>query len=202
MRCGLRGIVVLYRQAGGRALAETSDEKPRGGGVSPAGWAAISAVAVALIGAVVTLTTSWWQHAPAKAEAPKPEAVSAVEAPPAEAEAAPAAALPDPTRWAGAWAGTFQDGGERRRIELVIIPGCAKGKACGTIRVPHVPCKGEISLAEVTPDGAEFSVDRFEAGSAAACSPGAGEVFRETPEGALAYTATYSGAKGVLTRVD
>jgi len=191
-------------------LSETSEEKPRGGGVSPAGWTAISAIAVALIGAIVTLTTSWWQHAPAKAEAPKAGAMtgaSAVAAGSADpvagkAEGAPAAALPDPSQWAGVWTGTFQEGGQRRRIELVITPGCAKGKACGTIRLPHVPCTGDISLAEVRPEGAEFSVDRFEAGSAAACSPGAGEVLRETPEGALAYTPTYSGAKGVLTRAD
>jgi len=167
--------------------------------MSPAAWAAVSAIAVALIGAVVTLTTNWWQHAPAKAEVPAPKVDAAVEAPSPKADTP---ALPDPTRWTGSWVGSFQEGGQRRRIELTITAGCAEGKACGTIRVPHVPCVGEISLAQVRPDGAEFSVDRFEAGSAAACSPGAGEVFRETPEGALAYTATYSGAKGVLTRVD
>ena len=183
-------------------MSETSGDKPPRGGLTPAGWTAISAIAVALIGAIVTLTTSWWQHAPAKAEAP-PVAVQAAasDTPPAKVEA-PQAALPDPSQWAGAWAGSFLEGGQRRRIELVIAPGCGKGKACGTISVPHVPCKGRISLAEVRPDGAEFSVDSFEAGSAAACQPGAGEVFRETPEGALAYVATYSGAKGVLTRAD
>jgi len=188
-------------------MADTSGEPPPRSGVSPAGWAAISAIAVALIGAVVTLATTWWQR-PAPAKDATPAAVVAA----ADAKVDPAAktedarsaqaALPDPAQWAGAWSGTFQDGGQRRKIELVIKPGCAKGKACGSIRVPHVPCVGDISLAELGPDGAEFSVDRFEPGSAAACSPGAGEVFRETPEGALAYTATYSGAKGVLTRAD
>jgi hypothetical protein len=167
--------------------------------MSPAAWAAVSAVAVATIGAVVTLTTNWWQHAPAKAEVPATQVQPAAEATPAKAEMP---TLPDPARWAGSWVGSFQDGGERRRIELTITSGCVEGKACGTIRVPHVPCVGDITLAAVRPEGAEFSVDRFEAGSAAACSPGAGEVFRETPEGALAYTATYSGAKGVLTRAD
>lgn len=187
-------------------MPEPSGDPPRSG-LSPSAWATISAVAVALIGAGVTLTTNWWQHSPApKAEA----AVAAAKAPdvsPVKPEAATgaepaAAALPDPAQWAGAWSGSFQDGGQRYRIELMITPGCAKGKACGTIRVPHVPCTGEISLAEVRSDGAEFSVDRFKAGSAPACQPGAGEVFRETAEGALAYTATYSGAKGVLTRAD
>jgi hypothetical protein len=172
--------------------------------MTPAAWAAVSAITVALIGGVVTLATNWWQHAPTRAaasktEAPKADIAEPGAAPPAAAESA---ILPDPSRWVGSWVGSFQEGGQRRRIELAITPGCAKGKACGTIRVPHVPCVGDITLAAVRPEGAEFSVDRFEAGSAAACSPGAGEVFRETPEGALAYTATYSGAKGVLTRVD
>lgn len=179
-------------------MPETPGDAPRSG-MSPAAWAGVSAIAVALIGAVVTLTTNWWQHAPAKAEVPAPKVHAPAEAASRQAESP---TLPDPTRWAGSWVGSFQESGQRRRIELTITPGCGIGKACGTIRVPHVPCAGDISLAEVRPDGAEFSVDRFEAGSAAACSPGAGEVFRETPEGALAYTATYSGAKGVLTRGD
>ncbi|WP_337188576.1 hypothetical protein [Phenylobacterium sp.] len=199
-------------------MSDTSGDKPRGG-MSPAAWAAVSAIAVAAIGAVVTLTTNWWQRSPpaqpaaavAKAAETPADAPAAQPGPgastlsDAEPDAGPDARPdpgPDPARWAGAWSGSFLEGGQRRRIELTITPGCAKGKACGTIRVPHVPCAGDISLHDVRPDGAEFSVDRFEPGSAAACQPGAGEVFRETPEGALAYTATYSGATGVLTRAD
>ncbi len=190
-------------------MADANEGPPQRSGVSPAGWAAISAIAVALIGAIVTLTTTWWQK-PAPAGPATSEVAAAVVATPASdppAVAVPAkaeaAALPDPSGWTGSWAGSFQEpGGPRRRIELRIAEGCAKGKACGTISVPHVPCKGDISVAEVRADGVEFHVDRFEPGSAPACQPGAGEVFRETPEGALAYTATYSGGKGVLTRVD
>jgi len=186
-------------------MSDTSGDEPPRRGMTPAGWTAISAIAVAVIGAVVTLTTTWWQRpAPtAKAETPATVATVSEQAAP-KADPGPAGAvLPDPTQWAGSWIGSAQAPGETRfRVELVIAPGCAKGKACGTISVPSVPCKGRVTLAEVRPEGAEFSVDQFEAGSAAACQPGAGEVFRETPEGALAYTATYSGAKGVLTRVD
>lgn len=184
-------------------MAETSGGGPRSG-ITPAGWAAISAIAVAIIGAVVTLTTTWWQRPAAPAKAETAAAVAAVADKPAEGAAgATPTPLPDPATWAGSWIGSAREPGAARfKIELQITAGCAKGKACGTISVPHVPCKGQITLAEVRPDGAEFSVDRFEAGSAAACQPGAGEVFKETPEGALAYTATYSGAKGVLTRVD
>ena len=184
-------------------MSDASGDKPPRSGLTPAGWTAISAIAVAVIGAIVTLTTTWWQR-PAAPSASKAEvaAVTSTPEPAAKPEAATTVALPDPAQWAGSWIGTFQEGGQRRRIELTITAGCGVGKACGVISVPHVPCKGVISLAEVRPDGAEFSVDRFEAGSAAACQPGAGEVFRETPEGALAYSATYSGAKGVLTRAD
>ncbi|WP_296594820.1 hypothetical protein [Phenylobacterium sp.] len=178
-------------------MPDPSADAPRSG-MSPAAWGAISAIAVAAIGAVVTLTTNWWQRSPPKAEARPAAAVAAATDP----EAAPAPGLADPARWAGAWSGAFDEDGQRRRIELSVTPGCAKGKACGTIRVPHVPCTGEITLADVRPEGAEFRVERFKPGSAAACEPGAGEVFRETPEGALAYTATYSGATGVLTRAD
>lgn len=185
-------------------MAETSGDEPPRAGLTPAGWTAISAIAVAIIGAVVTLMTAWWQRQPPAAKAETPAAVATAAEPVAKAEGGPtAAALPDPAQWVGAWVGSAQAPGETRfRVELSISPGCAKGKACGTISVPSVPCKGRITLAEVRPDGAEFSVDDFEAGSAAACQPGAGEVFRETPEGALAYTATYSGATGVLTRAD
>jgi hypothetical protein len=186
-------------------MADTSGDEPPRRGLTPAGWTAISAIAVAVIGAVVTLTTTWWQR-PSPGAKPDEPAVAATVSEPAAVRAeagAAGATLPDPAQWAGSWIGSAQEpGGQRFRIELQISAGCAKGKACGTISVPHVPCKGRISLAEVRPEGAEFSVDRFEAGSAPACQPGAGEVFKETPEGALAYTATYSGAKGVLTRAD
>lgn len=186
-------------------MSDTSGDEPPRRGLTPAGWTAISAIAVAVIGAVVTLTTTWWQRPTSAAKVEPPGAVARVSEPAAsKAEAGPpGVALPDPTRWAGSWIGSAQaPGAPRFKVELVISPGCAQGKACGTISVPSVPCKGRITLAEVRPEGAEFGVDQFEAGSAPACQPGAGEVFKETPEGALAYTATYSGARGVLTRID
>ncbi|HEX7885413.1 MAG TPA: hypothetical protein VF474_05505 [Phenylobacterium sp.] len=186
-------------------MTQTSGDEPPRRGMTPAGWTAVSAIAVALIGALVTLTTTWWQR-PAPTLRPASSSAAAVVAPadkPVSQASATALPLPDPAGWVGAWSGSAQEpGGARFRIELQIAPGCAPGKACGTISVPHVPCKGRITLAEVRPEGVEFSVDRFEAGSAAACQPGAGEVFKETPEGALAYVATYSNARGVLTRVD
>jgi hypothetical protein len=182
-------------------MSDTSRDQPPRQGLTAAGWTALSAIAVALIGAVVTLTTTWWQRPSPAAKTDAPAAVETAATPKIEAPAA--SNLPDPGAWAGQWVGSAQEPGAARfRVELQITPGCAKDKACGTISVPHVPCKGRITLAEVRPDGVEFSVDQFEAGSAPACQPGAGEVFKETPEGALAYTATYSGAKGVLTRVD
>jgi hypothetical protein len=74
---------------------------------------------------------------------------------------------------------------------------------CGTIAVPHVPCRGRITLIDSRSEGFEFHVDQFDAASnQSVCQPGAGEVVQVRPDGTLSYTATYSGARGVLSRVD
>jgi hypothetical protein len=175
-------------------MPEPAGSPPPRSGLSPAAWGALSAIMVAVIGGAVTLTTNWWQRKPA----PAPTAST-----PPSAQTA-AVALPDPSSWAGAWRGTAKAPGEAPfQIELTITPGCVKDAACGTIRVPRVPCNGELTLVELRPDGAEFSVGHFDAASDRnACQPGAGEVFRARPDGSLAYTATYSGAHGVLERVN
>lgn len=69
--------------------------------------------------------------------------------------------------------------------------------------VPHVPCRGKISLENIRDDGFEFNVSDFDASSdTSICQPGAGEVFKALPDGTLAYTATYSGAVGILRRTN
>jgi hypothetical protein len=177
-------------------MPEPAGSPPPRSGLSPAAWGALSAIMVAVIGGAVTLTTNWWQRKPAPT--PAAPAAAAVPAEPA------GAALPDPSTWAGAWRGTAKAPGEAPfQIELTITPGCVKDASCGTIRVPHVPCNGELTLVELRPDGAEFSVGHFDdASDRNACQPGAGEVLRARPDGSLAYTATYSGAHGVLERAN
>lgn len=178
-------------------MSETPESSASRRGLSPAAWGAISAIAVAVVGAVATLTSAWWQRPAPSATAPPPAAPAA-----AAAKAEPA--LPDPTTWAGSYSGqVIAPDGSKFEVTVQLRPGCVKGANCGTISVPHVPCKGRLTLAEVRPEGAEFSVDRFDEHSdRQACQPGAGEVLNRRPDGDLEYAATYSGAKGVLFAVD
>jgi hypothetical protein len=103
---------------------------------------------------------------------------------------------------AGRWEGEAVDpSGFRFKVELEVTEGCAMNTPCGKIAVPHVPCRGDISLIDSREEGYEFNVDRFDASSdPSICTPGAGEVFRPLPDGTLHYTATYSGATGLLRR--
>ncbi len=157
-------------------------------GLSAGAWAAISAVAVALIGAAVTLTTTWWSqhHAAAPTAPPTPVVASHAD--------------PGLTGLVGRWKGAAQAAGQpAQRIEVEITAGCAPGAACGWISVPDVPCKGRISLVGPDPNGLEFQVDQFDPSSdAQRCQPGGGEVLRAAGDGTVIYTATYSGARGVL----
>jgi hypothetical protein len=178
-------------------MADPPEDPPRRG-LSPAAWTALSAIAVAVIGAVVTLTTTWWQHAPASTAKP-------AEAPPAAAASmTPTTSRVDPSAWAGAWKGTARGpDGQTFEVRVRLDGHCLAGAVCGSISVPHVPCTGHLTFVSATPDGAEFSVDDFDAASDhKVCQPGAGEVLKERADGDLEYHATYSGARGLLYRVD
>ncbi|ATQ42071.1 hypothetical protein [Caulobacter mirabilis] len=169
---------------------------PPSRGLSPAGWTAISAIAVALIGAVVTLGPGLMSRdKPAPGDAP-----SAPKA--AEEKAAPAA--DDPAVLAGRWTGLARAaGGESFPIEIEVTAGCTLNGPCGAIRVPRIPCNGRLTLIAAGAQGFEFRVDDFDAASdPAVCKPGGGEVLRPGPNGTLRYTATYSNATGLLNRAE
>ncbi len=102
----------------------------------------------------------------------------------------------------GKWSGTAKEpGGDSFPIEVEIRSGCVLNQPCGTIAVPAVPCRGRITLVDSRDDGFEFGVDQFDAKSNRdVCQPGAGEIFNANADGTLAYTASYSGATGVLKR--
>lgn len=86
-------------------------------------------------------------------------------------------------------------------IELEVTADCAVGRTCGWISVPSVPCRGRLTLIDIREEGFEFNVDRFdESSDMSTCTPGAGEVLKPLADGTLSYTATYSGATGVLSR--
>jgi hypothetical protein len=105
---------------------------------------------------------------------------------------------------AGRWSGVAKEPeGVTFTVELEISQDCALSRPCGTIAVPHVPCRGRLTLIDNRSDGFEFNVDQFDATSdQSVCQPGAGEVLQVLPDGKLSYTATYSGARGVLSRAD
>ena len=172
-----------------------TDPAPPKSGLSPAAWSAIAAIVVAVIGGVVTLTTTWWQHAPPKV-APAPVTTPPPTLPPTTG----ATTAADPASWAGGWLGAAQAPGEEPyTVRVTLTKECALNAVCGTIRVPK--CAGRLTLARLSEGAAEFNVDDFDASSdPAVCKPGGGEVLKALPDGTLAYTATYSGATGVLRR--
>jgi len=103
---------------------------------------------------------------------------------------------------AGSWSGeAVESGGFSFTVEMQVQPECAMNAPCGTIAVPHVPCRGRLTLIAQSPDGYEFGVDQFDSSSDVnICTPGGGEVVKLLPDGTLSYTATYSGARGILRR--
>lgn len=171
-------------------------------GLSPAAWGALSAVAVALIGAVATVAPMLMKDRPAPTPEAQAGAATTPAAPPV-AEAKPETpTAPDPSMLAGRWIGVAQaPDAEPFSLGLDIPASCRLHGACGTIVVTNVPCKGRLTLIAAGAEGFEFGVDDFEPPSDMnVCKPGGGEVLRVGPDDTLLYTATYSGAKGVLRR--
>lgn len=163
------------------APRESSQDKSPG--LSPAAWTGLSAIAVALIGGLVTLATTL---IPLR-ETPSSPTVNT--------------AAPNADVLAGRWAGSAHTpDGQTYTIALSIRTTCQVGQICGTISVLEVPCHGELSLYGVTDDNYEFNVDHFDRSSSANCTPGAGEHFHKLPNGDLAYRADW-GIEGVLVTV-
>lgn len=159
--------------------ADSSASRTR---LSPAAWGALSAIAVALIGGLVTIVTAvipFWQDQKNSSVSPLAPLTTEV--------------------IAGKWTGTAtaDHGNDRYTLSVAILPDCEVGDRCGTIAIAEVPCYGEISLYGVADGTFEFNVDHFDRRSSASCSPGAGEHFRLLPDGRLAYQADWGG-EGIL----
>ncbi len=153
------------------------------------------------------LKGEWWGGLAFGGSAQSDQTAPAVEPPSDTAAASQQVASLEPGgsdlgALAGSWAGdAAEPGGTPFRVEIDVAADCAMNKACGTIAVPGMPCRGRITLIDSRAEGYEFSVDDFGASSdKSVCQPGAGEVVKPLPDGTLAYTATYSGAEGVLRR--
>jgi hypothetical protein len=160
---------------------------PRGlAALSKEAWAGITAIAVALISAIVTLATHF-----------APVTRPAVPASPPAAQVVTADSI------AGRWSGTANDTPTHAfHIDVDVRTGCEVGTRCGAIVVSHVPCHGSIYLVAVRDGDHEFRIDDFVAPSAESCTAGAGEHFRREPDGSLLYTTTYDvRISGHLTRV-
>ena len=134
------------------------------------------------------------QPAPPSKMLPSDEVVAAV----------PSKMAPSLDALTGRWSGeAAEPGGAPFPLEIEITAGCAMEKACGTIAVPDIPCRGKITMIDSREEGYEFDVSDFDASSdKSVCQPGAGEVFKPLPDGTLSYTATYSGATGILKRIE
>ena len=167
-----------------------STGEPPKTGLSKEAWGAIATVAVALITAVVTLTTHFFSPGNEKSSEPSAAAAISSAAPGTNADAI-----------AGHWTGNATDAdGKPFKVDVDIAQGCAVDARCGTISVAHVPCRGSIYLAAVQQGDYEFRVDNFEPPSANGCTPGAGEHFQLAADGSLNYTTSYDRTHATLTR--
>lgn len=133
--------------------------------------------------------------APASAQASSPLAdtgrTEGGEAVAATVSHSPRASVADDA-FVGHWSGRARDAeGTVFQVDVRIDQPCAVGRPCGSIRVSHVPCQGELTLEQVNDGDHEFSVDHFSADSASSCSKGAGEHLRLQADGTLLYTTSY-----------
>lgn len=177
------------------------EESVKQKGLSREAWAAVSAIAVALIGGLVAIVTAIIPKLPL--DQPVPSPTIAVSTPPSAVLGSPVGKTQVITADAIAnrWTGQAQtSSGEVYTINVEIRSACQLGKKCGTISVLQVPCYGEIALKAVQNDDYEFDVSNFDARSSAKCTPGAGEHFKLLPDGKLGYRADW-GVQGILDKV-
>jgi hypothetical protein len=172
-------------------------------GLSKEAWTAIGAVAVALIGGIVTLVTTFWNKQPSPSQSSTPSS-GTVSIPTPFSPATSVSVQPEVANIPfGKWSGVAKEAsGTSFPINVEIHQNCSLNKKCGYINVSEVPCYGEISFVSIRSNYYEFDVSNFDAKSDPnICKPGAGELFRFLADGRLAYKATYSNAEGILERV-
>jgi len=165
-------------------------------GLTKEAWIAISAIATALIGGIVTLIVGL-SPKPSATPSAAPAATASVVSSPAQA---PAGVTADSI--AGKWFGIATDeNGATFEVRLEVHKGCGINEKCGSMIVKNTPCYGEIFLDRVHDPVFEFSVANFYGESdREKCEAGAGEEFQLTPEGKLEYRTTYNATKGTLER--
>lgn len=105
---------------------------------------------------------------------------------------------------AGRWSGEAKDvNGTFFQVGIEIKESCMLDEKCGVISVSHVPCYGDLFLHGIEKNDYEFRVDNFTNNSSYVCTPGAGEHFKQLPDGTLLYTTTYDPkANGILKKTE
>jgi hypothetical protein len=106
----------------------------------------------------------------------------------------------DGTALVGTWKGTAVVPGQAGSfaVRLEITSPCRLKQPCGTIFVGSLPCSGRATLWGIRSHAYEIRTDHFTDGSAAGCTPGAGDFFRLRDDGTLRYTTGYDDTRGVL----
>jgi hypothetical protein len=156
-------------------------------GLSKEAWAAVSAIAVALISGTVAIITTI---------IPKPSIVQ-----PSSSPGSVSPSINTADAIANRWSGKAKtSSGEFYTINVDIRHSCKLDEKCGTISVLQVPCYGEVSLKAIRNEDYEFEVSNFDSRSSAKCTPGAVEHFRLLPDGRLSYRADW-GVQGILDKV-
>lgn len=155
-------------------------------GLSKEAWAAVSAIAVALISGTVAIITTIIPKASIVQPSPSPSFASP------SVDTADAIA----NRWSGK---AKTSSGESYTINVDIRHACKLNEKCGTISVLQVPCYGEVSLKAIRNEDYEFEVSNFDGRSSAKCTPGAGEHFKLLPDRRLSYRADW-GIQGILDK--
>lgn len=185
-------------------MSDQEKESGKQQGLSKEAWTAISAIAVALIGGIVTIVTTLYSEQPSPSPSPTNSSSEAVTSPTPSSPSTPVPVQPEVANIPlGEWSGVAKEpSGTSFPINVEINQDCSLNQKCGYISVPKVPCYGEISFVGIKSNYYEFDVSNFDARSDPnICKPGPGELFRLLSDGRLAYKATYSNAEGILGRV-
>jgi len=170
------------------------DEGVKQKGLSKEAWAAVSAIAVALISGAVAIITTIIPKSPIGQPSPSPSGSVSPSVNTADA-------IHTADAIAGKWSGEARTtSGETFTINAEIRQSCRLNEKCGTISVLQVPCYGEISLKALQNEDYEFDVSNFDSRSSPKCTPGAGEHFKPLPDGRLSYRADW-GVQGILDKV-
>jgi hypothetical protein len=186
-------------------MTDSDNESRKQQGLSKEAWTAISAVAVALIGGIVTVVTTLVNKQPSPSPSSTTPSSDTVGLP---TTSSPSTSIPVQPEVAniplGKWSGVAKEpSGASFPINVEINQACNLNQKCGYISVPEIPCYGEISFVSMKSNYYEFDVSNFDTKSNPnICKPGAGELFQLLPNNRLAYKTTYSNAEGILERVE